>query len=185
MNADAIRSVKYASFTRLLHWVSALMIVGMIPIGVIMQQDGLERATQDFMFILHKNGGVILLMLVLARLLWRSVTPAPPPPAHLPQWQVTAAFTVQWGLYLMLLVMAISGYVRVRAGGFPIEMLDALNVHSFVPQSDPLAETAQTIHSNARFVLVALILVHVGAALRHAFARDGVFSRIWPPVGRG
>lgn len=185
MDDNASTSRKYAGFTRLLHWVSAVMVLAMVPIGVIMLQEDLPRPTQDLLFILHKNGGVILLMLVLARLIWRGVTPAPPPPAHLPQWQVKAAFAVQWGLYTMLLVMAISGYVRVRAGGFPVEMLDALNAPALVPRSDALAETAQSIHANARFVLFALIALHIGAALRHAFARDGVFSRIWPPVGRG
>jgi len=185
MDANAKKIRKYAGFTRLLHWISAVIVLSTIPIGVIMLQEDLPRPTQDLLFILHKNGGVILLMLVIARLVWRRVAPAPPPPAHLPPWQVKAAFTVHWGLYAMLLVMAISGYVRVRAGGFPVEMLDALNVPALVPRSDALAETAQTIHANARYVLIALIAVHIGAALRHAIARDGVFSRIWPPVGRG
>ena len=185
MNAEPVKHKKFAGTTRLLHWLSAVMIVAMIPVGVIMQQDGWARPTQDLLFILHKNGGVILLGLVVLRLMWRVTSPAPPLPAHLPDWQVRAASAVQWGLYVMLLVMAISGYIRVRAGGFPVEMLDAINAPALVPRSDSLAETAQTIHSNARFVLVALILVHVAAALRHAIARDGVFSRIWPPVGRG
>ena len=185
MKNVAMSGAKYAVGTRLLHWVSAIMIVAMIPIGVIMQQEGMQRSTQDLLFIMHKNGGVILFVLVALRLIWRAASPAPALPAHMPAWQVKAASGVQWGLYIMLLVMAVSGYVRVRAGGFPVEMLDALNAPALVPRSDALAETAQTIHSNARFVLVALILVHVGAALKHAFARDGVFGRIWPPLGRG
>ena len=185
MNDEMVSGTKYAAGTRLLHWVSAIMIVAMIPIGVIMQQEGMQRSTQDLLFIMHKNGGVIVFALVILRLMWRAASPSPPLPAHLPDWQVKAASGVQWGLYAMLLVMAISGYVRVRAGGFPVEMLDAINAPALVPRSDALAETAQTIHSNARFVLVALILVHVGAALRHAVSRDGIFGRIWPPVGRG
>jgi len=185
MNDETISGTKYAGGTRLLHWVSAIMIVAMIPIGVIMQQEDMQRSTQDLLFIMHKNGGVIVFALVVLRLMWRAASPAPPLPADMPSWQVKAASGVQWGLYAMLLVMAVSGYVRVRAGGFPVEMLDAINAPALVPRSDALAETAQAIHSNARFVLVALILVHVGAALRHAVARDGVFGRIWPPVGRG
>lgn len=185
MNDQTMSGAKYTAGTRLLHWVSAIMIIAMIPIGVIMQQEGMQRSTQDLLFIMHKNGGVILFALVALRLIWRAVRPAPALPAHVPGWQAKAASGVQWGLYIMLLVMAVSGYVRVRAGGFPVEMLDAVNAPALVPRSDALAETAQTIHSNARFILVALILVHVGAAVQHAFARDGVFGRIWPPLGRG
>ena len=182
--ADAPQPARYAATTRFLHWVAAVLIIATLPIGNIMLQEELERSTQDFLFILHKNGGVIIFLLVVARILWRVGVPAPPMPATMPGWQVTAARLAHWALYGMLLVMTISGYVRVRAGGFPIELLDALGIPSMVPRSDSLAETAQAIHRNARFVLVALILVHVGAALQHAIKRDGVFSRIWPPVGR-
>jgi cytochrome b561 len=90
---------------------------------------------------------------------------------------------VHLGLYAMLIFMALTGYTRVAAGGFPIEMLDALGLPRLAPRSDALAETAQTLHHYGRYVLIALVLMHVGAALFHAVAlRDGVFSRMWPPV---
>ena len=175
---------KYAALTRFLHWVVALMIVTTIPIGVIMLQDGLSRSIQDLLFILHKNGGVIILMLVLVRIGWRFVAPAPTLPPSTPPWQAAAAKTVQTALYALLLVMAISGYVRVRAGGFPVELLDAIGLPAFVPRSESLADTAQWIHATARFPLVALIVLHVGASVKHLIARDGVFGHIWPPLGR-
>ncbi len=181
--SDTLAPRRYSALTRSLHWIVALMVLATLPIGGIMVQEGLSRSTQDLLFILHKNTGVIILALVLVRIAWRLATPTPAMPATMPDWQVRAARAAHVALYGMLMVMAISGYVRVRAGGFPIEMLDALGVPSFVPRSDSLAETAQTIHRNARFVLVALILVHIAAALQHAWKRDGVFSRIWPPVG--
>jgi cytochrome b561 len=159
------------------------MILATLPIGVLMLQEGLARSTQNLLFILHKNGGVLILLLVVARLMWRAATPAPALPASVPLWQARIAKLVQAALYTLLLTMAISGYVRVRAGGFPIEMLDALGVPAFVPRSDTLAETAKWVHANARFLLAALILAHVGAALRHLVARDGVFGSIWPPLG--
>lgn len=175
--------LKYAATTRLLHWVSGIMVLATLPIGVLMLQEGLARPTQNLLFILHKNGGVIILTLVIARLVWRMVTPAPALPPSVPLWQVRAAKLVQAALYTLLLVMAISGYVRVRAGGFPVEMLDALGLPPLVPRSETLAETAKAVHANARFILVALIVMHIGAGLRHLFARDGVFGHIWPPLG--
>ncbi|MGY6695113.1 MAG: cytochrome b [Roseinatronobacter sp.] len=175
---------KYAALTRFLHWVVALMIVSTIPIGVIMLQDGLSRSTQDLLFILHKNGGVIILVLVIVRIGWRLMTEAPKLPPSTPAWQATSAKAVQTALYALLLVMAISGYVRVRAGGFPIEMLDAIGFPALVPRSEALADTAQWIHATARFPLVALIVLHVAASFKHLIARDGVFGHIWPPLGR-
>lgn len=175
---------KYSTLTRALHWLVAAIVLATMPIGVIMLQDGLARPTQDMLFILHKNGGVILLLLVILRIAWRMGTPSPALPATIPHWQKRLAKGVQATLYGLLLVMAVSGYVRVRAGGFPVEMLDALGVPAMVPRSDTLADTAQSIHATARFPLAVLILLHIVAALKHLIARDGVFSHIWPPVGR-
>ncbi|TVP72733.1 MAG: cytochrome b [Rhodobacteraceae bacterium] len=175
--------LRYSNTTRVLHWVSAIMILSTIPIGAIMLREGLERSTQDLLFILHKNGGVIIFALVLARLAWRLVSPPPPLPASIPDWQHRAARLGHMALYAMLVVMSVSGYVRVRAGGFPVEMLDAIGAPTLVPRSEALADFAQSVHGYARFVLVALIVVHVGAALMHMVRRDGVMRRIWPPVG--
>jgi cytochrome b561 len=171
--------------TRFLHWVVAILVLATLPVGVIMLQDGLSRSVQNTLFILHKNGGVIILLLVVLRILWRATHPAPPLPASVPAMQARLAKAAHWALYAALLTMAISGYVRVRAGGFPIEMLDVLNMPLVVPRSDSLADTAKAIHSNARYVLAALILVHVGAAVSHLRKGDGVFARIWPPLGSG
>ncbi len=175
--------LRYGNTARILHWVSAIMILSTIPIGAIMLREGLERSTQDLLFILHKNGGVIIFALVLARLVWRLISPPPPLPATLPDWQHPAAKLGHLGLYGMLLVMSVSGYVRVRAGGFPVEMLDAIGAPTLVPHSEALADFAQSVHAYGRFVLVALIIVHVGAAVAHMVRRDGVMRRIWPPVG--
>ncbi|MGB0499493.1 MAG: cytochrome b [Rubricella sp.] len=171
----------YATSTRWLHWITALVVIATLPVGAIMTTEGLPREVQNGLYIFHKNVGVVILLLVGARLVVRATTVSEPLPATVPAWQRTAAAAGHAALYILLIVMAVSGYVRVAAGGFPIESLDALGVPPLVPRSDGLAETAQWIHSSARFILVAFILLHVGAALQHGLIkRDGVFSRIWP-----
>ena len=175
---------KYSGVTRALHWIVGVMVLVTIPVGVIMLTEGLARPTQNFLFILHKNGGVLILLLVILRIAWRMATPAPLLPPSIPAWQAKLAKGVQWSLYGLLLVMAISGYIRVRAGGFPIESLDAMGIPSLVPRSQPLAEAAKSVHSMARFPLAALIALHIAAGLKHLLARDEVFKHIWPPVGR-
>lgn len=175
--------MKYALLTRALHWIVAVLVIATIAIGTAMLVEGLARPTQDTLFILHKNGGVVILVLVLVRIIWRIVRPAPPFPPTMPAWQAFVARAVHWLLYTLLLVMAVSGYVRVRAGGFPIEMLDAIGMPVLMPRSDALAETAKAIHANARLLLIGLIVLHVAAGLRHLMRGDGIFGRIWPPVG--
>jgi len=177
------RSRGYPTISRWLHWLTAIVVLATIPVGVIMTTEGLSRPFQNSLYIFHKNVGVLILLLVAARLLIRLVAKPEPLPESLPQWQRTASAVSHAALYLLLIVMAVSGYVRVVAGGFPIESLNAIGFPFLVPRSDPLADTAQWIHSTARFILVAFILLHISAALQHGLIkRDGVFSRMWPPV---
>lgn len=179
------RPLSYRPAAKLLHWGLALLILSTLPVGAIMVQQGIARPTQDMLFIYHKNVGVLILLLMLVRLVYRLVNPPPPLPDTIPNTQKRIAEATHWALYTLVFVMAISGYVRVVAGGFPIEALNWLGAPPLVPRSDALAETAKAIHFWTRFALVALILAHVGAALHHpVIKRDGVFGRIWPTAGR-
>lgn len=174
----------YKAPARWLHWLMALLILPMIPVGFIMIQDGLPRALQNTMFISHKNLGTLALLLILARLIYRWRNPPPPEPAHLAPWQTRIAGLTHTALYALMLIMPLAGYIRVRAGGFPIEALDAMGIPSLVPRSDALAEVAKSIHFYGAWALAILLAMHIGAALHHAIIKkDGVFSRMWP--GRG
>lgn len=175
----------YRTPARLIHWGMAVLVLLTIPVGFLMVQEGLARSLQDRLFIFHKNVGVLLLILVALRLIYRWRRPAPPLPDALPGWQRRAAGASHALLYGLLVAMPVAGYVRVRAGGFPIESLDAMGVPSLVPRSDALASAAQTAHYFGAFALAALISAHFAAALYHVLVRrDGVFYRMWPPVRR-
>ncbi len=175
----------YRAPARWIHWLMALLVLPMIPVGFIMIQDGLGRPLQNALFIFHKNVGVLLMLLIVIRIIYRWRNAPPPEPAHLPGWQVKIARLTHGLLYALLFLMPVAGYVRVRAGGFPIESLDALGVPALVPRSDALADFAKAVHFYGAWVIVALIALHIGAALQHGLIkRDGVFSRMWPRAGR-
>jgi cytochrome b561 len=154
----------------------------MIPVGLTMTQE-IPRAWQDRLFILHKGVGPFVLLVVLLRLGWRLLNPPPPLPADIPRAQRRAAATVHAGLYLLLIVMGVSGYVRVTTGGFPIEALEAVGVPPLLPKNERVAEVASWIHLTAVIGLLGLIFVHVSAAAYHGLVRrDGVVGRMWPPL---
>ncbi|MCU0912180.1 MAG: cytochrome b [Rhodobacteraceae bacterium] len=175
----------YAAPARALHWIMAVLILLTIPAGFVMVQPGIGRSLQNALFIYHKNVGVLLLLLVILRIVWRLRNPAPPLPGHMAGWQAGIARLTHLALYVLLVILPVAGYIRVRAGGFPIESLDALGLPALVPRSDALAETAKAVHYFAGLAIAAVVAMHVGAALLHGIVlRDGVFSRMWPPVGR-
>jgi len=176
--------MRYGLVSRLFHWATVLLVLVMIPAGLTMIQE-IPRPVQDRLFILHKGLGPFVFLVVLFRLAWRALHPAPPLPAALPAAQRAAAGAVHAGLYLLLLVMAVSGYVRVTTGGFPIESLNALGIPPLFAKNEAVAAVAKAIHGTAIWLLLALIAMHVGAAAWHGLVRrDGIVGRMWPPFGR-
>jgi cytochrome b561 len=165
----------------------AILVLAMIPVGFVMVQPDLDRSIQNALFLFHKNVGVLLLILVVLRALYRWRHPPAALPDDLPAWQRKIAGLSHVSLYALLFIMPVAGYTRVKAGGFPVETLDWLSVPSLVPRSDALAETAKTIHYLGGIAIAGLIAVHIAAAAYHGIVRrDGVFSRMWPPFsGRG
>lgn len=175
----------YRTPARLFHWSVAILVLMMIPAGILMVQPWVDRPTQNALFIFHKNTGVLVFILVVARLIYRFWRPPELAPIAMPTWQERAAHFTHIALYGLLLAMPIAGYIRVRAGGFPIEFLDAVGMPSFVPRSDPLAEFAKFVHYLGSFAIAGLVAMHIGAAAFHGIVRrDGIFSRMWPPIAK-
>ncbi len=173
----------YRTTARLLHWTVAVLVLGMIPAGLAMTTEGLPRGVRDMLFIGHKNAGALVLVLMLARIAFRLTHKPPPLPADLPAVQRHVAAATHTLLYVVVLVMAVSGFVRVQAGGFPIEMLDTLGLPPLVPRSDAVAETAKRLHFLAHYVVIGLVALHIAGALHHAlWRRDGLVRRMWPPI---
>lgn len=182
----ALSEARYGASARLLHWLMAILIIAMIPAGFIMIQDGVSRSLQNTLFIFHKNMGVLLLLLALLRIAYRMTHKPAPLPDDMPSLQKRVAGLSHLALYTLIFVMPVAGYIRVKAGGFPIETLDAMGIPSLAPRSDALAGIAKSIHYYGGIALAALIAMHIGAALYHGIVKkDGVFSRMWPPVGGG
>ena len=174
----------YGTVARLLHWLIAVLVILMIAAGLVMTEK-IDRSIQDPLFIFHKGTGAVLIALITLRIVWRLTHPAPPLPLSIPPAQRFAAHAVHAGLYVFLVIMVVSGYVRVTTGGFPIELLNALGIPPLFSKSEAVAETAKAIHATAKNGLILLIVLHVAAAAYHGLRlRDGVFSRMWPPVAR-
>ncbi|KIN71092.1 cytochrome b [Sulfitobacter guttiformis] len=173
-------SLSYTFAARLMHWSMAALVLVMVPVGFLMVQQGLPRPLQNTLFIFHKNIGVLLLVMIVLRILYR--WRRPPPPSDLPLWQASIAKLTHAALYALLFVMPLAGYIRVRAGGFPIEALDAAGIPAIIPKSEALAGFAKAVHFYGAWAIAILIGLHIAAAFHHALIkRDGVMARMWPP----
>ncbi len=176
------RSPGHDTLARLLHWMTVAALAIMIPVGMAMTSAGFG-AIGDELYIVHKNLGVIILLLVAFRIAWRLIRRPEPLPASVPPLQRRIAGTTHALLYVFLLIMPITGYIRTVGGDFPIELLDALGMPPLVPVMEDTAEVFSVIHKFSAYAMLVLISAHVTAAFQHALIhRDGVMGRIWPPV---
>ena len=174
----------FGSVTRIFHWLTALLILTAIPLGVIandMPFDTAEAlAAKAQLFSVHKTVGVAAFFVALARILWalRERHPAPLHPERLAE--VRLAQTVHWLLYISLVVVPLSGWVHHAAvTGFAPILWPLGQGLPFVPQSEMVAAVAGSLHWLFTKVLVVSILLHVAGALKHHLVdRDSTLRRM-------
>ncbi len=162
-----------------LHWLLGLAIVGSFSVGVYMTE--LPISPQRLkLYNWHKWAGICILTLSALRLLWR-LTHRPPADVPMPAWQQRASHAVHGLLYLLFFAVPLAGWAYSSAAGFPVVVFGVLPLPDFVSPDKALAEAIKPLHKILAFTLAALVLAHVGAALKHHFVdRDGLLDRMRP-----
>lgn len=172
---------RYTRTAILLHWLVALALVGMLILGWWMV--GLPKgpgSVRAYYFNLHKSIGITLGFVVLARLVWRLIHPAPPLPPTLPSWQVRAARIVHRALYVCMLWMPVTGFMSSSFGRYPIVYFGH-TLPRWVAEAERMKDLFSDLHYAGVITLMTLASLHAGAALWHRLvARDAVFARMWP-----
>jgi len=167
---------RYGAVARALHWATAVAVGLLIPTGILMTSAPLAGVSGP-LYILHKGLGSLLLILLAARLAWRFGNRPPPLPPTVQERQRRLMAVTHGVLYAMLLTMVVSGYARTVAGGFPIELLDALGIPPFIGTSPSVERVALVVHQIAAYALTALVAGHVAAAVHDLFIADGTIFR--------
>lgn len=174
--------LRYSNTTVAFHWITVLLVLFQAYLGFRfgMSEPGPAR---DDVFVWHKTIGVIILVLTLARLFYRLKNPPPPYPPELPAWERHAAVWNHRLFYTLLIAMPIVGFIAVSgfAGGKPTPLLGGIMVPTIPGISKATGELAGEVHELAAFLLIALILLHVAAALKHQFVDKWRGSARMPP----
>jgi cytochrome b561 len=173
-------SERYTGVAKALHWLLALLIFGQIAFGWYLQSVPRKTPARTVYVNLHKSTGLMLGLLVVVRLGWRLTHRAPPLPASVPAWERAAARASHIGLYACMLVMPSAGYLASNFSKFGVNLFNVFLLAPWGIDDRRLYAVFNTTHVVTSYVLVALIAVHVLAALRHLYLRDGVFVRMWP-----
>jgi cytochrome b561 len=168
----------YTLTARVLHWLTAIIVIGMIPGGIYMANAGPGPA-KDLLFHLHRSFGVVLLPLVLVRLTYRLGHPPPPLPRDVPPMQRAAAQAVHGALYALLIVQPIIGWVATSAYRAPVPVFWLFELPPIWSVDRAFSERMFLVHRVLGLVIAALASVHIIAALYHHFIRkDAVLTRM-------
>ena len=181
----AVRT-RYDTVAIMLHWLIALAVL--INIGLGLYMGDLPRSDpMKFPIIqLHKSIGLTVLVLSLIRVAWRLVNPVPPLPADMSPAQKALARTVQVLLYLLIIVIPLSGWMMVSASplGLPTSFFGLFDWPHIWFLADMTRDSKKAIvesfaesHELLAWTAIILIPLHFAAALYHHFVRrDGVMK---------
>jgi cytochrome b561 len=173
-------SARFNSPAIALHWLTALGLLAVFPLGVYMVDLPLSPSRIK-LYAYHKWLGVTLFGLVALRLLWRLVHRPPAWPLGLAEWQRKAAAVVHAAMYAAMFALPLSGWLYSSAAGVPTVYLGWWQLPDLVDRDRALAETLKGVHLWTGYSLIGLFALHVAGALKHQFVdRDGLMHRMLP-----
>jgi cytochrome b561 len=165
---------------KLFHWTMAVLIFVQLGLGWAAASWRLSPLKLN-LFVWHKSLGILILMLVALRILWRLGNPAPGLPSDTPPWERRAARLSHGLLYALMVAMPVTGWIANSAANVPFSVFWLVPLPAIVGPSKAVEDLATLTHFTL-FVLLALVLVaHIGAALRHHYVkRNNVLARMLP-----
>lgn len=184
---------RYTTVAIGLHWLIAILAIGQIAGGFYFEELPKSADAERFRLIqLHKSFGITILLLTLARLGWRLTHPAPALPAAMPQWQKTSARVLHWGFYALLIGLPLLGWAMVSASPlaatvktflFGVIPWPHLPFFDGVADRRALTEAITETHEFGAKVMIGMIVLHIGAAMKHWLTdRDGVLQSMLPSM---
>ncbi len=185
---------RYSTAAIGLHWLIAALLIG--NIGLAWWFNTLHGAAAAAPVALHRSIGITVLLLSLARLALRLAAPPPPLPTSLPRWERWASKATHGLFYVVMIGLPLTGWAMVSVG--PRLVQHPMSLYNLVPwpaigpltqvpaaQVHATHEAFEAAHGLVGKLAYGLIVLHVGAALKHQFIdRDAVAARMAPWLKR-
>lgn len=171
-------SARYNLFSVVIHWVMALLILITWSIAIVVGDMPLSPL-RIVGFSWHKWLGITVLFLVIIRLLWRATHPVPKLDLKMPIWQEKVMTLTHVALYLLMFAIPLVGWLMSSAKGYTVNYFGLFDLPDLVGKDKALGHQLKEVHELLANVLVALVGLHVLAALKHQFIdKDGLLGRM-------
>ena len=179
-----IKGAGYSRPAKILHWLVALSVIVIVPVGLLMGRA--KGPLADGLYNFHKSLGALVLILMTLRIIYRFSRGAPATEPTLKSWERIASETVHWSLYVLLIVTPLVGLFAMSAYGASTPFFGLFEIPPIIAQNKPLAGRLFYLHGWLGWAVGVLFCMHIAAALQHHFIRrDGVMRRMLPKAMGG
>lgn len=170
----------YTSLAKSLHWLMALLIMGLLALGFFMSDLPLSPQKLQ-LYSWHKWAGVTVFVLVWLRLSWRLTHRPPAYPASVPRLTQWAAHAAHFLLYALMVAIPLSGWLMSSAKGVQTVWFGVLPLPDLLARDKALGQSLAQLHGALNVALLLLICAHALAALlHHFFHKDDILRRMLP-----
>jgi cytochrome b561 len=171
---------RYDNVAVALHWILVVGILCQIALGLYLNEVPRGTPARTVWVNFHKSVGITLGVLILFRLYWRLAHRPPPLPDAMPRWERVAARLNHALLYACMVGLPVAGYIASNFSKFGIKYFNVVELKPWGVDDRRVYEIFNGTHKVLAVVFVALIALHVAAALKHvAIDRDGLLRRMW------
>jgi cytochrome b561 len=171
-----------------LHWLVAALAAGVVGLGWAVLAAPANTPTGDLLVRWHRSVGLVILLAMQLRLLWRWWRRPPPLPQSVPPLTAALARATHRALDALLIAMPLAGYVNAAAAGHAVSVFGLVSLPPLLPENLRLSQAAIAVHLAGQYLFYFFLLLHIAGALHHAILRgDGVFERMvpfWPAAVR-
>ena len=155
--------------TILFHWTTALTVVGLFILGLYMVELAYYHSLYDTLPFIHQSIGILLGLLLFLRLIWTRFNPTVVPLRRHKPLEILGARIARWAMYLLTIVILISGYLISTGDGSGISVFDWFAVPATITTIPEQDYIAGLIHQYMAYAMIGVTLIHAVAALKHHF----------------
>lgn len=177
-------SENYTKVAIALHWIIGIAIILMIAFGFFMED--MPNEFKPTIYMVHKSTGLLILVLSIARLVWRLMHKVPALPEGMKKWEVMASKLTHYAFYIVMIGIPLSGWAMVSSApppyDRPIEWFGLFNWPALpITRAPETAGFFSETHEIIAIGTIALLVLHIGAALKHHFIqKDDILTRMIP-----
>jgi cytochrome b561 len=171
--------LQYGTTAKVFHWLVLALLLVQYPLGWLMPD--IHRGEKPGVAMsFHVSLGIVILLAITARLVWRLTHPVTPDKT-LPGWQQMAAQATHWLLYALLLATTITGWLFASYRGWSMSLLYLMPLPMLASENAAAGKAIDGWHQVMEWTLLVVIGLHVAAALAHLFIyRNRVMQRMLP-----